>query len=166
MRTILTVALAVAALSLSACGFSPLYAENTGVTTALRDIRVETGEGRVAYILRQSLLDDLGARGGQGSARYTLKTQDTLTRRGLGIRVDDVATRYEISIGVRYQLIDESTGDLMKSGAVSAVASFDTPDQPFAEIAAEESARERAATLAAKRLATELSLHFAALKTT
>jgi LPS-assembly lipoprotein len=161
----LALAATAATLGLTACGFTPLYADHTGVSRNLADVRVVTGEGRVAYLLRQSLLDEFGARGGESAARYTLRTQDNITRRGLGIRVDDVATRYEIIINVAYELIDEEDGRTVKRGRVSAEASYDTPDQPFAEVAAEESARERAANLAAERLRTELSLHFADLKT-
>jgi hypothetical protein len=70
-----------------------------------------------------------------------------------------------VIINVAYQLVDEADGKVVKRGAVSAEASYDTPDQPFAEVAAEESARERAANLAAERLRTEIALHFADLKT-
>ena len=161
MRGAATIGALAAMLLLSACGFKPLYAESTSASPALASIDVKTGDGRVAYVLRQALLDEFGARGRTGAARYTLTTTDKYTRRGFGIRVDDVATRFEINVGVNYELVDEETGDLIKSGSVSGQASFDVPDQPFAEVAAEESAKERAATLAAERLSTQLSLFFA-----
>lgn len=160
-------ALLAAALLATACGFSPLYAERAGVSQALNDISVASGEGRTAYLLRQQLIERLGARGDGGGA-YLLETTITEQRRGFGVRIDDVATRYEIALSVAYTLRRQSDGSVAHKGVVQGAASFDTVslaggEQPYGDIAAEEKARERAAAQAADGLRLDLSFHFAKL---
>lgn len=151
----------VAALAmLGACGFKPIYAASTGVTAAFSSIAVNANDGRAAYLVRQATIEALGGEAG-AAADYRLDLIIREQRGGFGIRVDDVATRFEIALNVDYRLVRQADGQEMRRGAVFGAASFDVVNDAYADIAAEENAKERAAVLAADRLQRELGLHFA-----
>ena len=83
-------ALAVlASLALSACGFTPLYAE-PAVGSSLRRIAVATQDDRLGYRLREQLEDAL-AWDRAATPLYRLTTRVEQSRRSLGRRIDDLS---------------------------------------------------------------------------
>ena len=145
----------VMALSLSACGFTPLYGPQS-VTKGLSAIEVVAPPGRVGYLLREKL-DDAFARDinllPSHRLVYTVKEQ----RYARGVRVDNVANRYELSLTANWRLVDAKTGKPVRSGATSAAVTYDSSDQPYASIAAQQDSQERAATELARRIQLELA---------
>ncbi len=163
-RLTILAALASAALAVSGCGFSPIYAQPSGGAGAaaapLRNIAVEArGAERVDYIFERTMSDKLGAYSPSGV--YKLETVLEENRLGFGIRVDDVATRYESTVTVNYRLIRVSDGAILTRGARSGVASYDVSDDPFSELTAEERSIERAVEVAADKVRLDLTLFFA-----
>ena len=73
------------ALTLGACGFTPMYG-GSGLAGNLSDIRVETGEERVDFLLQEALLDEMGAR--HASGPLTLRTETQLGADGAAILAD------------------------------------------------------------------------------
>ena len=53
------------ALALGACGFTPMYG-SAGYGAGLSDIRVETGEERVDFLLQEALIEQMGSRHADG----------------------------------------------------------------------------------------------------
>lgn len=157
--------LAGLSMLVSGCGFAPLYAENTGVAAELSGIQVESGEGRAAYILRQELIKQLAGSPG-AETRYTLETAIEEQRRGFGIRIDEVTTRYELAVTVQYRLRRLSDGAIVYAGKSTGASSFDVPVEAYAEIAAEERARARAAEMAAEAIRTDLAFYFSSARDT
>ena len=147
--------LAAASLGLAACGFTPLYG-TPGVTSSLSAIEVATPQGRTGELIREHLDDVLGRRSGVTPA-YRMSLSLGEQRYPRGVRVDNVATRYEYVLVAAYALTEVKTGALAKKGQVRVEVTYDSADQPYASVAAQQDAQDRAAGEAARRIELELA---------
>ena len=113
-RRVAAITAGLAALGLAACGFTPLYATQ-GLAPGLASIEVKVPHGRLAYLLSESLNDDL-ARDRDQPAVYRLDL--TLTSRvfARGLNLDETAAYYEDHVIVDYRLVEIATGRVMKTG--------------------------------------------------
>lgn len=160
MRRALLPLLVAAAAGLSACaGFTPLYAER-GVTSNLAAIEVVAPEGRTGYLIRQHLDDAFAHRPGVAPA-YTMQLALGEARFPRGVRIDNVATRYEYVLTADYVLTAQPSGAVAKRGRVRVELTYDSADQPYASIAAQQDAQDRAAEEAARRIELELAVWLA-----
>lgn len=151
-------ALAVAGMT-AGCGFTPLYGES-GVTPSLSAISVVAPQGRTAYLIRESL-DDAFLHDSDTPAKYRLSYTLKEQRYPRGLRSDNVASRYELHVDVNYTLTEIETGKALKTGAQSVVVTYDSADQPYAGVAAQEDGERRAAEQAAQRIRIDLATYFA-----
>ena len=147
------------ALPLAGCGFTPLYAE-TGVAQGLSRIAISAPDSRFGFVLRGQL-EDAFAVDGSHEPLWRLTTEVEQTRRPLGRRIDDTASRYEVTAVVRYALTTAS-GEPTLADAVTAVTTYAVADQPYAGITAQEDAEERLAAEAARLIRIDLSRRLAA----
>jgi LPS-assembly lipoprotein len=154
-RTLAIAVLAAASVALSGCGFTPLYAQ-PGVISHLASVDVVAPEGRTGFLLRQSL-DDALARERGGPAAYRMNLALSEARYPRGIRIDNVATRYEYVLTAQYVLASLPSGAVAKRGTVRVELTYDSADQPYASIAAQQDAQERAAVEAARRIQLDLA---------
>lgn len=160
MKMRLALAFSAVALTLSGCGFSPLYAQR-GVTPGLAAIEVEAPQTRTGYLLREEL-DDVFARDRSRPAAYRLSLQIDEDRRARGLRVDDVATRYEVFVRADYVLTPVGGAVTpLTQGRAEVTVTYDSADQPYAGVAAQTDAQERAAAQAAQRIRLDLARWFA-----
>lgn len=146
--------LAVMAVTLSACGFTPLYGVQ-GLAPALSSIETVAPQGRSGFLLRGQLDDALG-RDAAIPPAYRLTMRLAENRYPRGVRVDNIANRYELVLVVDYTLTAVN-GGVVKTGHVQASVTYDSADQPYASIAAEQDGQERAATEAARQIRLDLS---------
>jgi LPS-assembly lipoprotein len=163
-RTVPPLVLAFAGLTLSACGFRPLYAsgpDGTGPGDAMAAIFVESIPERVGYQLRNHLLDRFGATGRSEGAAYRLKVTLREQRLGVAIRPNASITRYNYTLEARYDLFRTGGTEAVKSGNVSALAAYNVATSPYATVIAEQDASDRAAGDIAERLRVELAVFFA-----
>jgi LPS-assembly lipoprotein len=147
--------IAVSALTLSACGFTPLYGPET-VSKGLGSIEVIAPEGRSGYLLREKL-DDALARDVNLLPTHRLTYTVKELRYARGVRVDNVANRYELNLTADWKLTDAKTGQLVRSGQASAAVTYDSADQPYASIASQQDSQERAATEVARKIQLDLA---------
>jgi len=160
MSRIVALTLAAAALSLGGCaGFQPLYAQPE-VVRNLAAIQVNAPAGRTGYLLRQQLDDAFGKAQGAKPA-YTMDLSLAEARYPRGVRIDNVATRYEYVLTASYALRDAPSGALAKQGQVRVELTYDSADQPYASISAQQDAQDRAAQEAARRIEMELAVWLA-----
>ncbi len=150
----LAAGLSLSALGLSGCGFTPLYAA-PGVTSSLASIDVVAPQGRAGFLMGQHL-NDAFARGA-GPAAYRMQLSLGESRAPRGTRTDNVATRYEYTLTATYVLAAQPSGEIAKRGRVSVEVTYDSADQPYASVAAEQDAQDRAAQEAARRIQLELA---------
>jgi len=154
-RLPLALMLTAGALALSACGFTPLYGASQ-VTSGLGAIEVVAPDGRAGYLLREQL-DDVLARDVNVLPSYRLVYQVDEKRYARGVRVDNVANRYELNMTVRWRLLDATTGAEARSGVTAASVSYDSADQPYAAVAAQQDGQERAASEIARKIQLDLA---------
>ena len=131
-----------ASLLLAGCGFTPLYGD-AGGSPALTRISVTTQDDRLGYRLREQLEDALGwDQGAQPLYRLTTVTEQS--RRPLGRRIDDTATRYELTVRTTWTLTPVAGGAPL-SGTETSTSTYAAADQPYAAIAAQQDGEDRAA---------------------
>ncbi|WP_297507070.1 LPS assembly lipoprotein LptE [uncultured Caulobacter sp.] len=160
-RILLAGALALSTTVLSACaGFTPLYAR-PGVEGGLSSIETEAAEGRGGYLLREQLDDAFNHHQG-GPAAYKLVFAVNETRFARGVRLDNVANRYELKMSVTWKLLDAKTRAELHKGLTDVSVTYDSADQPYAAIAAQQDGQERAATEAARKIQLDLATWLAA----
>lgn len=141
-----------ASLLVSACGFTPMYA--TGGSPSLTRIAVSTPDDRLGYVLREQLEDAL-ARDRDAQPLYRLTTQVEQNRRPLGRRIDDTATRYELTVRVAWTLTPVD-GRPPVTGTEAATVTYASADQPYAAIAAQQDGEARAAAELARLIRLDL----------
>lgn len=142
-----------ASLAVSACGFNPIYAE-PGVGSSLRRIAVSTQDDRLGYRLREQLEDAL-AWDRSATPLYRLTTQVEQNRRSLGRRIDDTATRYELTVKAAWTLTPAAGGTPV-TGVETVTTTYAAADQPYAAIAAQQDGEERAAAELARLIRLDL----------
>lgn len=141
------------ALALSACGFTPMYAD-PAVGSPLRRIAVTTQDDRLGYRLREQLEDAL-AWDRSAAPLYRLTTRVEQNRRSLGRRIDDTATRYELTVKAGWTLTPAAGGTPI-SGTQTVTTTYAAADQPYAAIAAQQDGEERAASELARLIRLDL----------
>lgn len=146
-------ALLLATPLVSACGFTPIYAE-PAVGSSLRRIAVSTQDDRLGYRLREQLEDAL-AWDRSSAPLYRLTTQVEQNRRSLGRRIDDTATRYELTVKAAWTLTPTSGGTPL-TGTETVTTTYAAADQPYAAIAAQQDGEERAAAELARLIRLDL----------
>jgi len=156
MSRILILAAASTALLLSGCaGFQPLYSQSA-VVKNLAAIQVQAPQGRTGYLIRQHL-DDAFAKDHSAAPAYTMELSLGEARYPRGVRIDNVATRYEYVLTATYVLRDVKSQAAAKQGQVRVELTYDSADQPYASISAQQDAQDRAAEEAARRIEMELA---------
>jgi LPS-assembly lipoprotein len=154
---------AAAALAVSACGFTPLYATGTtpeGMTSYFGQVYVEPIAGRQGVHLRNQLMDALTPEGTPSSAAYrlTIKLEDV--KEGLAIQENTQITRYNYSLTAKYELRDAVSGEVLDRGTTRAIAAYNVVDSQFATQSAERDAQDRAAREVGEDIRLRLGLYF------
>ena len=140
-------------------GFEPLYAQPS-VVKGLTTIAVAAPQGRSGYLMRQHL-DDAFAKDHGAPPSYTMELSLGEARYPRGVRIDNVATRYEYVLTAAYTLKSAPSGTVAKVGSVRVELTYDSADQPYASISAQQDAQDRAAEEAARRIQLELAVWLA-----
>ncbi|WP_291834787.1 LPS assembly lipoprotein LptE [Brevundimonas sp.] len=143
----------VASLGLAGCGFTPLYGD-AGAGTSLSRIAVTTQDDRLGYRVREQLEDALGRDGSQ-TPLWRLQTTLEQSRRPMGRRIDDTATRYELTVRGTWTLTPTTGGDPV-TGVETVTTTYAAADQPYAAIAAQQDGEERAAAELARLIRLDL----------
>jgi LPS-assembly lipoprotein len=165
MRRVLGVIFGLgAALSLSACGFRPLYATGAtpdGISAYFNQVFVEPIPGRQGVHLRNQLMDALTPAGTPGSAAYSLSIKLDDVKEGLAIQANTQITRYNYRLNALYELRDTVSGEVLDKGTARAIAAYNVaPDSQFATQTAERDAQERAAREVGEDIRLRLGLYF------
>ncbi|MGN6497326.1 MAG: LPS assembly lipoprotein LptE [Tsuneonella sp.] len=153
------IALILACLTLSACALQPMYAGGSSgvVAQGLGAIEVPPIEGKAGWLMRNALVDRLGA-GGTSTPRYRLDVRLDDKLEGLGVLSDDTVGRERRTLRARYQLVDLASGDVLLDATSGSDAGIDVVSSEYATIAAEETALENLSKAVADRIVTQLAL--------
>lgn len=154
----------------SACGFTPLHAPNTVGMAQVQNMRVEfvetdargaTGD-KVEFLLRQAMNERIGST--TSASPYTLSLNSRITREAIGVRQDDVASRFDLRLRVSYSLLDSKTGKVLDTGDVNAVSTYGAPNDPYGSTAAQSDAEKRVAREASDLLLLDVATYFKGLQ--
>lgn len=158
-RARLGLGLALALLaSLGGCGFTPIYGEGAAGASLSR-ISVTAQDNRLGYRLREQLEDSLGLDRSM-TPLFRLTTDVKQSRRPLGRRIDDTATRYELTVKADWTLTPVSGGTPL-TGTETVTTTYSAADQPYAAIAAQQDGEDRAASELARLIRLDLVLALA-----
>lgn len=163
----LSAALLVAGLSLAGCGFSPLYGERSASSVAtpeLAAIQIDSIPNREGQIVRNSLLDKMQPRGAAPKPLYRLQIGVSLARESLGVRIDDTATRGNLTMNASYTLIDLASGKPLMSARSRAVSGYNILDSDFATVISENDAIRRTAVEVSEEIKTRVAVYLSSRK--
>ncbi len=146
---------------LSACGFTPMYAEpeTSGVLFKSINYSEATSDSRTGYWLEDALKQRLTAENAP-DRQADLKVTTAERRVNLGVLSTDRATRADLYLTVAYRFTSYSAdGAALKpiSGTFTSVATYNIAESPYAEITALADARRRAAEDVADRIARDIA---------
>jgi LPS-assembly lipoprotein len=148
-------------LTLAACGLQPMYAGggSGAVAQGLAGVEVPAIEGKAGWLVRNALIDRLGAATPGGVAsRYRLDVRLDDRLEGLGLLSDDTIARERRTLRARYQLVDIASGAILVDATAGSDAGIDVVSSEYATIAAEQTALENLAKEVADQMVTRLSL--------
>ncbi len=164
LRALLPAALVAFAAPLAACGFSPMYGGGGpgGRGPVIGPVTIDEVQGKAGFVFKAELEKLLSVERDGGPARRLTVTM-TESVGGLGFRLDESASRSDLTLNASYTLAD-SDGKTVVAGVASSVASYDVPASAFGEIASQDDARERAAENLAEKIRASLALQLARKK--
>ena len=152
------------ALALSACGFTPLYggADSQAMSPVdhMAAIRISPLPDRAGQQMHNLLRDRLNPVGQPRAPVYALGLRLSESRRKLGIRKDETATRANLNLSVQFTLSSIQTGSPLYRGQVNSASSYNILTSPFATGFSEADARARALRELADGIRTRLGIYF------
>lgn len=156
-----TAALLACLLSLSACGFRPLYGQNSydpNVLDELASIQVMPLPDRQGQLVHNALLTDLNPKGEPVHPRYRLQVITTTIENQQALRTDDTATRNIVYYTISFWLYEGQTR--VNTGSFSQVYSYDFLPEHYANISAADDIQHRAAQSIAEEIRNRLAAYF------
>lgn len=147
----------IALAALSGCGFTPMYAPDaTRGGPVIGPVSVAMIDGKSGHELKVALDRLFGVeRGAAAPQRLEIKLDEQIG--GLGYRVDETASRFDVILRAQYVLYDAAGREAAK-GMLDGVATYDTPASSYGDIAAQGAARSRAAGLLAERILADIAI--------
>lgn len=153
-------ALALALFALGGCGLRPLYGGGSGspVSATLRSITVAVIPGQSGWLMRNKLIDRLGASGSEAAAyRLDVTLDDNIT--SYGLRSDQAATQERRTLRARFQLVDVRNGMVVLDATAGSDAGIDIVSSEYATVAAEQTALENLTDIVADQIVARLALY-------
>jgi LPS-assembly lipoprotein len=166
-RRSLLAAASAAVLAAGGCNLRPLHggARGAELNRELAAVEVEPPRDRLGQTVRNYLIDELNPAGTAAPAAYTLSFRLERARNALAIQLDDVATRYDLSLAATFELKAKDDGRTLYRSAVRRVVGYNVRREPFATLVAEQDAERRAAREVSRQIRTQLSLYLAQPRT-
>ncbi|WP_300377457.1 LPS assembly lipoprotein LptE [Henriciella sp.] len=150
------IALLLGSLLLTACGFRPLYAGQSGLGgMTAQNISITEIDGRSGYMLRQELLRELatGLPGVESDAILTITLSEDITRASL--LPDGAVSRSFYTASGRYSL---ETGGVVLRGDADVQVPFAATLTPYTDVSAQSYAADRAMTELSRKIVDQLRI--------
>ena len=140
-------------LFISACGFSPVYTENT--SSQLRgQISLQDPNTQNDFIFYSQLIERFGAMGD----KYTLSYSISTSKKDKALNFDGTVHRLEISGSVLFNLKDRETGNEILSDIEEIYLSYSNAGSTAAVLNAERTASKQLIVLLADKVADRIFL--------
>ena len=154
----------VVLLSLTACGYRPLYtsgSDGRGVVASLSSIAIQETGSRAGQLVRNSLLSSIRPAGTAQQDRFKLILNPELVQSSLVSQSLPGVKRMRLRLTVSYQLLEVGSGSEVNSGKTFSAVSYDIIREPVADLQAESNATDRAAQEVAADIRTRLAAYMA-----
>lgn len=158
------IAAALLTLTLSGCGFRPIYATPADGAAPLNQrvaVRQVAAPETIAPLITTALNDRIVLREGE-SPRYDLLVQASERAERLAVQIDATVTRFNYRLQARYTLVDRETGRRV-NGNAQALTSYNIVTSQYSTLFAERTAQEKAARLLAEEIERDLLIRFSSL---
>jgi LPS-assembly lipoprotein len=155
--------LLAAALPLAGCNLRPLHggASGAALNRDLAAVEVDPADRRLDQTMRNFLIEELNPAGVQLPPEYRLTVVLQRAKNALAIQLDDVATRFDLSLAATFELKGKADSRVLYRSAIRRVVSYNVRSEPFATLVAEQDAERRAAREVSRQIRTQLALYFA-----
>ena len=156
----------VAAVTLSGCGFKPIYATtDEGGAALVHRIAIASvaAPEAVAPVVSDALESRMKLEEG-ASPKYELFVSVRESAQQLAVQIDASVTRYNYRLNARYSVVDLESGK-RTNGRALAVTSFNIVNSQYSTLFAERSAVEKAASQLAAEIERDLLIRFASENT-
>lgn len=158
---------ALAILTLSACGFTPMYGSQSGAQSGmqaaagLNQVEIDMIPNAEGVALRNHLIDRFYASGYPSNPRYRLAVapiQQNIVN--FDITIEDEATSRQVQLTTRFALRDEQTSEVVLERTIKGYASYNIIGSQFTTRVSEADAREAAIRDMARQIELQLALFF------
>jgi len=150
-------------ISLSACGFSPVYKsveESISPASSLNQVDIGIIKDRDGQFLRNALIDRFYRDGYPTDAQYKLVVQDIEeTISDFDITVDSEATRRQLQLRTTFKLFRIGTEKPLITRDLIATTSNNVLESEFSTLVTEQSARESALNDLARQIQRQLAVY-------
>lgn len=146
-RGLFALALGLSAMSLSGCGFQPLYGgKGVGAEAAdrLMEVDIASIPNREGQKLRNLLIDNFYPSERPSNPRYRLDVSVSASEQKLALQKDATAVRAQLLVNAPYRLTDTRTGQVVFQSSSRSMISYNTLEQHYAAIVTVQSAYDRA----------------------
>jgi LPS-assembly lipoprotein len=155
-------AVSLVVLSLSGCGFTPLYGEHgvasaPEVTDALSTVSIRSLPNREGVKLRQVLREELNPRG-LTQAAFDLDVNLATRIDELGIRQDATSSRANMVLIATFSLSEG--GQTVFGDRVQSIVSYNILDDQYATVASQADAETRGIRMVGAEIKTRLAVYF------
>lgn len=121
-------------------------ADDPTVRRTLERVEIATIADRTGQLLRHELMRRFKPRGGPAPDLYTLKLSLSEKTEGIGLRIDETATRINLTMTARFAMHDKATGLTRLRGIETSINGYNVLRSDFATVHARADARRRAIT--------------------
>lgn len=155
MRKSITLLGVALLMSLSACGFQPIYA-TSGVNSQLGKELQSIELSYASNVLNQSVARTfkrlISPEGKKHTSRYLLTLNAEASHGALAIQLNQEVTRYKTTVRLSYTLTDMQTGKELRSGKLVRQGGYDVVESEYAEHVSRIDTERRVATELAEDL--------------
>jgi len=160
-RATLSLLAGLSLLSLSGCGFEPIYAykELGYIRSELEHVTIKPIKDRIGHELRINLEDILSPRGKSDQPLWELKVTLSQSTQKISLEQTAFSTRANLIVDATYTfkaLSDEIPRSF--SGTAKSISSYNILDSDYANLIAERDAQSRSVKSLAKDIARQLAL--------
>jgi LPS-assembly lipoprotein len=160
---------AAGALSLSGCGFKPLYGVNSAshqpaVAQQFSAIEIPTLPDRTGQQMRNLLIDSLHPSGAATDYAYRLNVTIAESVLNLGLQQNSTSTRGQVRVTVKYSLVDEKTGKTLLVETLRTSTGYNILINQFSSVLSQDDAEAQGLQQIANDMTQHIALYFATLK--
>ena len=141
-------------LSLTACGFEPIYGVDKPANKIMGKIDVEVSNGRNAFELRDRLIERLGVL--ESDPTYLLKYRSSIQSKNLTISKDNDVTRYTLQGETNFDLVDLTSKKVIYTNTIVSNTAYSATAGTYPTAVAERDANVRLSRDMADKIVTLL----------